>query len=69
MCVSGLHLIGLKKSAVKNIKGLPWRSSDLRLRAPKARGPDLIPAQGTRSHMPQLRVYMPQLKIDPECCN
>ena len=34
----------------------------LRLHAPSARGQSLIPAQGTRSCMPQLRVHMPQLK-------
>ena len=28
-----------------------------------ARGPSLIPGQGTRSHLLQLRVCMPQLKI------
>ena len=41
------------------------------------RGPGSIPGQETRSHMLQLRVRMPQLKIphaatkieDPECCN
>ena len=27
------------------------------------RRPGLIPRQGTRSHMPQQRVHMPQLKI------
>ena len=27
----------------------------LRLRAPNAGGPGLIPGQGTRSHVPQLR--------------
>ena len=35
----------------------------LRLHPPKARGPGLILGQGTRSHMLQLRVHMPQLKI------
>ena len=35
----------------------------LRLRAPKAEGLSLIPGQGTRSHMLQLRVCMAQLKI------
>ncbi|TEA25323.1 hypothetical protein DBR06_SOUSAS21410020, partial [Sousa chinensis] len=35
----------------------------LRLRTPNAGGPGLIPGQGTRSHMPQLRVRMLQLKI------
>ena len=29
----------------------------------RARGPSLIPGQGTRSHLPKLRVCMPQLKI------
>ena len=54
----------------------------LRLRAPNAGGPGLIPGQGTSSHVPQLRVRMRQLKIphaatedpargseDPVCCN
>ena len=35
----------------------------LRLHAPNARGMGSIPGQGTRSHMPPLRVHMPQLKI------
>ena len=35
----------------------------LRLRASNAGGPGSIPAQGTRSHMLQLRARMPQLKI------
>ncbi|TEA23326.1 hypothetical protein DBR06_SOUSAS10410006, partial [Sousa chinensis] len=34
----------------------------LRLHAPNAGGPGLIPGQGTRSHMPQLRVCLSQLK-------
>ena len=29
----------------------------------QCQGPSLIPGQGTRSHMLQLRVHMPQLKI------
>ena len=33
----------------------------LRLCAPNAGAPGLMPGQGTRSHMPQLRVRMPQL--------
>ncbi|TEA30083.1 hypothetical protein DBR06_SOUSAS18210011, partial [Sousa chinensis] len=47
----------------------------LRLCAPNAGGPGLIPGQGTRSHMPQLRVCMPQLRSqraatkEPTCCN
>ena len=49
----------------------------LRLQAPNAGGLGLSPGQGTRSHMPQLRVHMPVLKIlpaamkigDPTCCN
>ena len=35
----------------------------LRLRAPRAGGPGSTPGQGTRSHMPQLRVHTQQLKI------
>ena len=35
----------------------------LRLHTPNAGGPGLIPGQGNRSHMLQLRVRMPQLKI------
>ena len=35
----------------------------LRLQAPNAGGPGLIPGQGTRSHMPQLRAHILQLKI------
>ena len=35
----------------------------LRFHTPKAGGPSLISDQGTRSHMPQLRVHMLQLKI------
>ena len=35
----------------------------LRLCASNARSSDSIPSQGTRCHMSQLRVDMPQLKI------
>ena len=35
----------------------------LRLCTPNAGGPGLIPGQGTRSHMLQLRVHMLRLKI------
>ncbi|TEA35025.1 hypothetical protein DBR06_SOUSAS9710106, partial [Sousa chinensis] len=38
-------------------------SQRLRLHAPNARGPGSILSQETRSHMPELRVCMPQLKI------
>ena len=48
-----------------------------RLHNPNERGLDFIPSQGTRSHLPQLRIRTPQLKIlhaaikkeDPEYCN
>ena len=33
---------------------------------PMQRGLDSVPGQGTRSHLLQLRVHMPQLKILPE---
>ena len=35
----------------------------LRCHFPIAGGPGSISGQGTRSHMPQLRDYMPQLKV------
>ena len=41
----------------------------LRLCAPNAGGLGSIPGQGTRSHMLQLRVHVPQLKKDPACPN
>ena len=47
----------------------------LRLPAPSVGGPGSIPGQGTRSHMHQLTVHVPQLKIsraatkDPACLN
>ena len=45
----------------------------LRLQVPNARGLGSIPGQGTRSHMPQLSVHIPRLKIlqlkDPACHN
>ena len=46
----------------------------LRLCAPNTGVPGLVPGQGTRSHMPQLRVPTLRLKIahatikDPRCC-
>jgi len=40
----------------------------LRLHASSAGSPGLIPGQGARSHMPQLRVCTPEVK-DPTCCN
>ena len=40
----------------------------LRLRAPNARGPGSIPGQGTRSHMPQLKIPRAATE-DPACCN
>ena len=51
------------------------RGPVVRLSAPTAGGLGSIPGQGTRSHMPQLRVYMQKLKIphvvtkDPACGN
>ena len=48
------------------------RIQSLRLQASFAGGPGLIPGQGTRSHMPELRIHMPQLKIlhatSQRCC-
>ena len=44
------------------------RIQSLRLQAAFAGGPGLIPGQGTRSHMSQLGVHMPQLKILRASC-
>ena len=52
------------RKAVKISLVVQW----LRLRAPNAGVQGLIPAQGTRSHEPQLRVSMLQLK-DLNCCH
>ena len=43
--------------------GTPLLAQGLRLCAPNAGGLGLISGQGTRSHMPKLRVPKPQLKI------
>ena len=40
----------------------------LRLHTPNAGGPSLIPDQGPRSHMPQLKSSHVEIK-DPACCN
>ena len=63
---------------VKMIKKLGRRGVSLvvqwlRLCPPNAGDPDSFPGQGTRPHMPQLSVRMPQLKMlhaatkDPTC--
>ena len=39
----------------------------LRLRAPSAGGPDSIPGQGTRSHMPQLRSKILRVTTKTQC--
>ena len=49
-------------ASYKTLLVLPWWSSDLRLHASSAGGPGSIPDQGTRSHMPQLRACMAQLR-------
>ena len=61
----------IKKTDSGDFSGVQWP----RLHAPHARGSGLIPDQGTRSHLLQLRVPKPQLKIpyaatkmeDPKC--
>ena len=46
--------------------GVRW----LRLRAPNAGGPASIPGQGTRFHMPQLKILSAAMKTeDPGCSN
>ncbi|TEA35983.1 hypothetical protein DBR06_SOUSAS810106, partial [Sousa chinensis] len=41
----------------------------LRLHAPNAGGPGSMPGQGTRTHMPQPRTCIPQLKILHATCS
>ena len=43
-------------------EGLPWLAHWLRLHIPNARGLGLIPCQGTRSHVPQIRVHVLQVR-------
>ena len=50
-------------SKVKYVTGTSLVVQTLRLCAPNAGGPSLIPGQVTRSHMLKLRASMPQLKI------
>ena len=50
--------------------GTPLVVRCLRLLAPKAGGPGLIPGQGTRSHMLQLKIpHATNEKKDPACHN
>ena len=49
------------KRSMKGVLGTFLEVQSLRLQDPNAGGPDLIPGQGTRSHMPQLK--------DPAQCN
>ena len=44
--------------------------SGLRLHAPNAEGPGLIPSQGIKSHMPQLKILPAEVKTENHaCCN
>ena len=56
------HLL-IDSSMIINSIGTSLVVQWVRLRAPSAGGPSSIPVQGTRSHVPQLRVRMLQLKI------
>ena len=61
------HFI-LRMQQKGTMPGLPW----LRLHARNAEGPHLIPGQGSRACMPQLKVDVScaARKIrDPACCN
>ena len=52
-------VLDMKVKIDRNFLMVQW----LRLQAPNVGGLDSIPSQGTRSHMLQPRVHMPQLKI------
>ena len=56
-------------------KGVTWKTPEksyggdlvvqrLRLHVPSTGGPGLIPDQGTRSHMPQLKILRAETKIE-----
>ena len=61
----GLQSMGSQKSDINEHthRGTSLAIQWLRLCTPNAQGPGSIPRQGTRSHMPQLRVCILQLKI------
>ena len=52
----------MEREVFKTLGGTSLVVQWLRLRAPNAGGLGSIPGQGTRSHMLQLRVHMPQLR-------
>ena len=52
----------IRKKQVKTTRGTSLVVQWLRCHIPNVRGLGSIPVQGTRSHMLQLRVYMPQLR-------
>ena len=56
------------KKNIKGLVGLLWWSCGLKLHGPNIGGLGSIPGRGTRSHMQQLSVRMPQSK-DPTCCS
>lgn len=63
----GLQPLGTwKQHRTQSILGLPGASV---AGTPRARGPGSIPGLGTRAHMPQVRVRMPQLKKQKETTN
>ena len=71
-CFEGILTIGtLDDFIFKNwiILGISLVVQWLRLCTPNAGGLGLTPGQETHSHMPQLRVCMPHLKIMHACCN
>ena len=54
--------LGNRKIYIKNLGGTSLVVQWLRLRVPSAGDPGLIPGQGTRSYMPQLKACMLQLR-------
>ena len=56
-------------SAIKKNEGTSLVAQWVGLRTPNAGGPGSTPGQGTRSHVPQLRVHMPQLRSPPAATN
>ena len=65
LLITGARLSTVEKGVIdlERGRGTSQVAQWLRLQAPYAGCPGLIPGQGTRSHMPQLGVCMLQLKI------
>ena len=68
-CVQKLISIEEKSTTFLMFKNRVF-PNDLRLHAPNAEGPGLIPGQGIKSHVPQLKILPATVKTENcACCN